>query len=609
MEKYLKINWSIRCMVWFLSVVLVFLILSNIFWLVYFSSLQKTISLLGGSAILEKITIPWVIASFMLQFCIVYILFSVINYKRWAIIIIGIFIGIPGMLLWLWVIGSILYTLYDTGLDDMMPERWMFYCFCIVIILLTWFFIEFNRKLFKFYKNIKDFDTVERKMLRDTKPNFLYFLLIAVIPFVLLVLILMFEYRPLTPLVIPEWYFKIAWLDLNNPTYTDAKICKDFQDDMKEISEKIRTVNKEDTDVGVILGKKWLFSLSDSKIQFGTISGESIVAKNFWDWLSRLQTENQSRYETVIKQQKDEENKRSKLKNYIKNYPEEWKISLAILRSQLPIETVKKLQQLTKELPQGMNCNIRNDGNITTEYFLPLTHNIVVARVFDAAIKLSLAENDRWAAIDLLKSFHDFNVLFYSNNISLTKGMMGNTLLSIEFWSVESILENITTLEKIVIRDIYNIPYDMVENEINAWKWEQYLFEHALTGRWKSLKKLSIPYILNGEDTYTIGTTEVYAKKIAELSNDYAMQDLLEKNHNKNKWKFPREYDSYSVNSNTTENVSSLSEILKTIYNPLGKKYLWVIFPSLTSYTMRYELTSYYQDYIRYDLLWADRKK
>jgi hypothetical protein len=39
-------------------------------------------------------------------------------------------------------------------------------------------------------------------------------------------------YTPVIPLDIPEGYFKIDGFDLDNPTYTDEKICRDFESEI-----------------------------------------------------------------------------------------------------------------------------------------------------------------------------------------------------------------------------------------------------------------------------------------------------------------------------------------------------------------------------------------
>lgn len=476
---------------------------------------------------------------------------------------------------------------------------------------ITWFFIKYNREMIRFYKSIKNFDTVERRDLQDSKPNFLYFLSIALIPLGLWGALMVIFYNPVIPLDIPKWYFEIEWFDLNNPIYTDEKICKNFQDEIKRISdtniEKIRTVDKNDADVGVILAKKSLFSKTDIQKKLEPTYGNSLNGP-IDDYLTDLQVKNPDGYDRIMKEMKIEQEKRAKYKTYVQNYPEQWKESLKILRSQLPVETVKKLQALTKALPENINCNIRDDKNISNEFFPTLSYNLVVARTYDTAIKLALAENDRWSAIDLLRSFHDFNTKFFQTNTSLVKGMTSLALLKIEFWSVESILENGTALEKTIIRTIYNAPYDFKKNELNVWKWEYYIFEHILTGRWISIKQLSIPYIFNGEDTINRATILLYARVIAENQNNIDFLEQIDKNKLKNNENFLSETER-SFLKEWRSTWRSNEPFFAKLYNPIWKSLIEALLPSYTSYSMRYELTSHYQDYIRYDLLWAERKK
>lgn len=305
---------------------------------------------------------------------------------------------------------------------------------------------------------------------------------------------------------------------------------------------------------------------------------------------------------------KIEQEKRAKYKTYVQNYPDQWKESLKILRSQLPIETVKKLQELTKSLPENFNCNIQNDQKLENEFFPPLTHNLVVVRTYDAAIKMALTENDRWTAIELLRSLHDFNRKFFNTNISIAKGMIGIVLLKIEFWSVESILENGTNLEKTIIREIYNAPYDIKKNQLGAWKWEYFFLEQILVGRWKSIKKVSIPYIFNGEDMINRGIILLYAWKIAEVQNDSDFLEKIEKNKLKNNESFLSETER-SFLKEWRSTWRSNEPFFAKLYNPIWKSLIEALLPSMTSYDIRYQSIWLYQDYIRYDLLWADRKK
>ena len=109
---------------------------------------------------------------------------------------------------------------------------------------------------------------------------------------------------------------------------------------------------------------------------------------------------------------------RSNLNLYIQENPDQWKEDLGILRSELTDVSVLHLQKITEELPNEYRCNIRNDNNITDEFYPSLSINLQVSRLFKYAIQLAVLEQNTDKAIDILKSFHRFNAkLFGSQDI------------------------------------------------------------------------------------------------------------------------------------------------------------------------------------------------
>jgi hypothetical protein len=86
--------------------------------------------------------------------------------------------------------------------------------------------------------------------------------------------------------------------------------------------EKIRTVDKDDTDVAVILAKKSLFSKTDiqKKLEptYGSSQNVSIDA-----YLTDLQVKNPDGYERIMKEINIEQEKRAKYKTYVQNYPDQ----------------------------------------------------------------------------------------------------------------------------------------------------------------------------------------------------------------------------------------------------------------------------------------------
>ena len=610
MDRYLKINWSIRLTLWFLMFVMILLIISNIYWIIFFDSIKETLTLLGSSK-MDRISIPIMVLSFILQFTILYIVSCIVNYKRWAIVLICIFVWLPGVFASFWSIVYISFCLYEMGLDRLLDwltgdEKWIFYGIGITLILLTGFFIKLNRELIRLYKSIKSIDQVESINLQDIRPKFLNLLLIAIAPIILWSIAMIVFYTPVIPLDLPEWYFKIEWFDFDNPIYTDQKICQDFEIEIgkiEKISQKIKFVDQDDIDAGVILAKKAIFAPSDMQLRFESSSAAWLGASSFQDWLWSLQVSNLSDYEEVVKQQKEWINKKSKLKTYIENYPEQWNESLRLLRSQFTIDSITRLQKLTQSLPQNFNCNVRDDSNIASELFPSLTYNLSVSRFYDTAIRLALLENQRENAIDLLRSAHEFNIKFYRTNTTLVKGMIGITLLKIEFWSAESILQEWTPEEISIIREIYSAPYDIDENQLNAWKWERYFLEHILTGRWKSIKQVSIPYLFNGADMLNRADILLYAGAIAWIKNDSDLLDKIDKNKIENNTNFltpvERSFIGQELSTWKSNNL-----VFAKFYNSIGKMLMDALLPIESSYRNRYKSIGLYQNYIRYDLLW-----
>lgn len=150
--------------------------------------------------------------------------------------------------------------------------------------------------------------------------------------------------------------------------------------------------------------------------------------------MTEIQKERPEEYKIITQKQKEEEQKRTELKEYIKNHPDQWKKDLVTLRSQLTNESIIKLQELTNSLPQGINCYTRDDKNIGSELFPSLVKYLKLSRIYDAAIQLAIIENDKERAIDILKSFHDFNTKYYNSNFSLINGVaISNRMIIFEF--------------------------------------------------------------------------------------------------------------------------------------------------------------------------------
>jgi hypothetical protein len=81
-------------------------------------------------------------------------------------------------------------------------------------------------------------------------------------------------------------------------------------------------VDKDDTDVAVILAKKAIFSKTDIQKKLEPTYGSSPNV-SIEGYLNDLQLKNPDGYERIIKEMKIEQEKRTKYKVYVQNYPEQ----------------------------------------------------------------------------------------------------------------------------------------------------------------------------------------------------------------------------------------------------------------------------------------------
>jgi hypothetical protein len=81
-------------------------------------------------------------------------------------------------------------------------------------------------------------------------------------------------------------------------------------------------VDKNDTDVAVILAKKSLFSKTDIQKKLEPTYGSSPNV-SIGGYLNDLQVKNPGEYERIMKEMKIEQEKRAKYKAYIQNYPDQ----------------------------------------------------------------------------------------------------------------------------------------------------------------------------------------------------------------------------------------------------------------------------------------------
>lgn len=428
------------------------------------------------------------------------------------------------------------------------------------------------------------------------------------LPVWILGILMVLLYNPVIPLDLPENYFAREDFNLNNPVYTDQKICKEFETEIWEYKDFIRVNSEDSSNSGVVLAKKVLYSWSNTYFTLTTGFRTNKKYRSYKDMMEKIQTDFSSQdYATLLLDQKNRIKSQWDLRTYILENPDQWKNDLLVLRSELTNESVLHLKKITEALPDYYRCNIRNDSNISTEFFPSMAIHFHVARLYKYAIQLAVLENDTNRAIGILKSFHTYsNKLLHSQDMSITGWMINLAILWIEFQVTENLIENSTPEQMDMIREIYTIPFDLQKNQINSWKWEYYQFEHILTGRIKSLNQISEPYLLDGKDTINRGIILVYAWAVADSQDDTTMKKKIYENQLLNNENFLTSTERSFLGEwgFTWKN----NDFFAKFYNPIGKRIVETFLPSYTWFQIRYNNVKIYQDYIRFDLLWMEKK-
>lgn len=249
--------------------------------------------------------------------------------------------------------------------------------------------------------------------------------------------------------------------------------------------------------------------------------------------------------------------------------------------------------------------------DITSEFFPSMTMHLKISRIFKHAVQLAILENNSDKANDILRSFHNYNNKFLNSEDLSLVGINDKYCndWNKEFQAAENLIENSNPEQINKIREIYSIPYDIRKHQINAWKWEYYFFEHALTSRILTLDQLSRPYIFNGKDMVNRLIILVYAWPIADLKNDTNMIKKIHENQILNNENFLTPTERNFLEKWTLTPIWKGNNVFfGRFYNPVGKILIEALLPSYTGYQKRYRNIEIYQDYIRYDLLAIEKK-
>jgi hypothetical protein len=542
--------------------------------------------------IINSVGLPILVGIILVSLVSIILMYYIFRYRRWAIAIILVFISIPlaiASIGWVWYM---VWRLDDFGFENINDSNWVvILLWFLAMLIFVWVTTRACIDLVQLIRHISNPTKLSRDLITETRPEFMGIFMMTLLPFITLGWVIAIFHNPVVPIEYNDWYLSIDWFDFNNPTYTEEKICTDFESVMRQFPDIV--INNrfywESTNTGIILAKDALLAETNKGMVFG------------WN----LEASNEA--STAPK----EESAQSKLSDYISAYPRIWREDLKILRKNLTQESVTKILSTINNLPNNIRCNIRDDNNIAAELSPSLITFLKVSRLLNFAVELSLLEGDIDEAINILRSFHEYNSKFYNNNnLSFVWWMIGTTMIRKEFKSAESVINKSSESQKNKVRDIYITPYDIAKNEITAWKWEYYRLNHLITNRRGTMEELSIPYFFNGKDMMERMILLVYLPSIANISKDTIMKEKIEKSLVQNAKNLISPAESAITDK---KNLGWRSKFpFYMIYNPIGKDlmnpYLNAASSDFQKYREKYRGSSLYQNYIRYNLLGIEKK-
>lgn len=94
MEKYLKIQGSIRLTIRLMLLVFVTLIAASTYLLVYYAEIKKTLNILQYD-IINSVGLPILAGIIVVSLISIILMYYIFRYRRWAIILVLIFISLP----------------------------------------------------------------------------------------------------------------------------------------------------------------------------------------------------------------------------------------------------------------------------------------------------------------------------------------------------------------------------------------------------------------------------------------------------------------------------------------------------------------------------------
>ena len=94
MEKYLKIQASIRLTIRLMLLIFISLIAISTYLLVFYTEIKKTLNMLQYD-IINSVGLPILVGIIVVSLVSIILMYFIFRYRRWAIAIILVFISIP----------------------------------------------------------------------------------------------------------------------------------------------------------------------------------------------------------------------------------------------------------------------------------------------------------------------------------------------------------------------------------------------------------------------------------------------------------------------------------------------------------------------------------
>lgn len=94
-------------------------------------------------------------------------------------------------------------------------------------------------------------------------------------------------YNPVIPLDLPEWYLTREDFNLDNPVYTDQKICKEFESEIWKYKDFAWINKKDKSGSGIIFAKEAMLAQSNTAIIFNSAARSSTKYNSYKELIKK----------------------------------------------------------------------------------------------------------------------------------------------------------------------------------------------------------------------------------------------------------------------------------------------------------------------------------